>query len=201
MPLKFEEMVELRILTGQVVGYRALFGYNRVAFVGMKNILCAAIASSMESSYISATGGECRYFVIEDIDSLADELKEYRPNLIAVFVGGSKEFESLRETLYELFYAFAEREIDSDYLFHLYTYEKVGLEVLRNDERIRNYLADKRLIAYTANFDEGLIEIRDLYILEKEIYSEIVEEYPISFRHTRIFNQGLKGRIIRFEEE
>ncbi len=201
MPLEFEEMVELRILTGQVVGYRALYGYTRIAFVGMKNVLCTAIASSMESGYISATGGECRYFVIDEDMSVVDKIKEYAPNLIAVFVGGSKEFDSLRETLHSLFSALAEREIDSDFLFHLYTYGKVGLDVLREDEGIRNYLADKRLMAYTANFDEGLVEIRDIYLLDDEIYSEVVEEYPISFRHTRIFNQGLKGRIIRFEEE
>ncbi|AGB05372.1 hypothetical protein AciM339_1519 [Aciduliprofundum sp. MAR08-339] len=201
MPLKFEEIVELRILTGQVVGYRALFGYSRIAFVGMKNILCTAIASSMESAYISATGGECRYFAMEDIDTVANEIAEYGPNLVAVFVGGSKEFDSLRSTLHTLFSALADREIDADYLFHLYTFKKVGLDALREDEKIRNYLADKRLMAYTANFDEGLVELRDVYILENEIYSEVVEEYPISFRHTRIFNQGLKGRIIKFEEE
>ncbi len=202
MPLKFNEMVELRVLTGQVVGFRALQGYNRVAFVAMKNVLCTAIGSSVESSYISATGGECRYFVIdENYEALADELKEYGPNLIAVFIGGSKEFDKLRETLQSLFSALAKREVDSDYLFHLYTFVKVGLDGLREDEEIRNYLADKRLMAYTANFDEGLVEIRDIYLLEDQIYSEVVEEYPISFRHTRIFNQGLKGRIIKFEEE
>ncbi len=202
MPLKFDEIAELRILTGQVVGYRALFGYNRVAFVAMKNVLCTAIGSSMESAYISATGGECRYFVLdENYEALADALKDYHPSLIAVFVGGSKEFDSLRETLHKLFAALAEREVDADYLFHLYTYVKVGLEGLRQDEGIRNYLADKRLMAYTANFDDGLVEIRDIYLLDNEIYSEIVEEYPISFRHARIFNQGLKGRIIRFEKE
>jgi|GEM_PF-3727418 len=202
MPLKFSEMVELRVLTGQVVGYRALRDYNRVAFIAMKNLLCTAIASSMESSYISATGGECRYFVLdEDYEDTADEVEKYSPNLIVVFVGGSKEFDSLREVLYNLFAALAKREIDSDFMFHLYTSQKVGLDVLREDEDIRNYLADKRLMTYTANFDDGLVEIRDLYLLEGEIYSEVVEEYPISFRHTRIFNQGLKGRIVRFEEE
>lgn len=202
MPLKFDEIVELRVLTGQVVGYRALEGYTRVAFVAMKNVLCTAIASSMESSYISATGGECRYFVIdENYDTLADELQKYKPNLIAVFIGGSKDFEALRDVLYSLFTALAEREIDTDYLFHLYTFVKVGLEPLQSDEKIRNYLADKRMMAYTANFDEGLVEIRELYISEDEIYSEVIEEYPISFRHTRIFNQGLKGRVIKFEEE
>ncbi len=202
MPLKFDEIVELRVLTGQVVGYRALEGYNRVAFVAMKNVLCTAIGSSMESSYISATGGECRYFVIDDnYESLAEELERYNPNLIAVFIGGSKEFDKLREILHEFFGALAKREIDTDFLFHLYTYVKVGLDVLREDEDIRNYLADKRLMAYTANFDEGLVEVREVYLLDDDIYSEIVEEYPISFRHTRIFNQGLKGRIIKFEME
>ncbi|ADD08989.1 hypothetical protein [Candidatus Aciduliprofundum boonei] len=202
MPLKFDEIAELRVLTGQVVGYRALLGYNRVAFVAMKNVLCTAIGSSMESSYISATGGECRYFVIDDnYESLAEELEKYHPNLIAVFIGGSKEFDKLREILHEFFEALAKREIDTDFLFHLYTYVKVGLDVLREDEDIRNYLADKRLMAYTANFDEGLVEIREVYLLDDDIYSEIVEEYPISFRHTRIFNQGLKGRIIKFEME
>ena len=202
MPLKFDEIAELRVLTGQVVGYRALLGYNRVAFVAMKNVLCTAIGSSMESSYISATGGECRYFVIDDnYESLAEELEKYHPNLIAVFIGGSKEFDKLREILHEFFGALAKREIDTDFLFHLYTYVKVGLDVLREDEDIRNYLADKRLMAYTANFDEGLVEIREVYLLDDDIYSEIVEEYPISFRHTRIFNQGLKGRIIKFEME
>ncbi len=201
MPLKFDEIAELRVLTGQVVGYRALVGYNRVAFVAMKNVLCTAIGSSMESSYISATGGECRYFVIDDnYESLAEELEKYHPNLIAVFIGGSKEFDKLREILHEFFGALAKREIDTDFLFHLYTYVKVGLDVLREDEDIRNYLADKRLMAYTANFDEGLVEVREVYLLD-DIYSEIVEEYPISFRHTRIFNQGLKGRIIKFEME
>ncbi len=202
MPLKFDEIVELRVLTGQVIGYRALEGYNRVAFVAMKNVLCTAIGSSMESSYISATGGECRYFVIDDnYESLAEELERYNPNLIAVFIGGSKEFDKLREILHEFFGALAKREIDTDFLFHLYTYVKVGLDVLREDEDIRNYLADKRLMAYTANFDEGLVEVREVYLLDDDIYSEIVEEYPISFRHTRIFNQGLKGRIIKFEME
>jgi len=202
MPLKFSEMVELRVLTGQVVGYRALRDYNRIAFVAMKNLLCTAIASSMESSYISATGGECRYFVIdENYQDLAEELKNYSPNLIVVFIGGSKEFETLRNTLHKTFKFFMEKEIDSDFMFHLYTYAKVGLDALREDVDIRNYLADKRLMTYTANFDNGLVEIRDIYLLEKEIYSEIVEEYPISFRHTRIFNQGLKGRLIKFEEE
>ena len=202
MPLKFDEIAELRVLTGQVVGYRALVGYNRVAFVAMKNVLCTAIGSSMEASYISATGGECRYFVIDDnYESLAEELEKYHPNLIAVFIGGSKEFDKLREILHEFFGALAKREIDTDFLFHLYTYVKVGLDVLREDEDIRNYLADKRLMAYTANFDEGLVEIREVYLLDDDIYSEIVEEYPISFRHTRIFNQGLKGRIIKFEME
>ncbi len=202
MPLKFDEIVELRILTGQVVGYRALLGYNRVAFVAMKNVLCTAIGSSMESSYISATGGECRYFVIDDnYDSLAEELEKYHPNLIAVFVGGNKEFDNLRGILHNLFTAIAKREIDTDFLFHLYTYVKVGLDVLREDEDIKNYLADKRLMAYTANFDEGLVELREVYLLDNEIYSEIIEEYPVSFRHTRIFNEGLKGRIIKFEKE
>ncbi len=202
MPLKFDEIVELRVLTGQIVGYRALEGYNRVAFVAMKNVLCTAIGSSMESSHISATGGECRYFVIDDnYESLAEELERYNPNLIAVFIGGSKEFDKLREILHEFFGALAKREIDTDFLFHLYTYVKVGLDVLREDEDIRNYLADKRLMAYTANFDEGLVEVREVYLLDDDIYSEIVEEYPISFRHTRIFNQGLKGRIIKFEME
>ncbi len=202
MPLKFNEMVELRVLTGQVVGYRALRDYNRVAFVAMKNILCTAIASSMESAYISATGGECRYFVIEeDYDSLVEEIAEYHPNLIAVFIGGSKEFDSLRNALHKLFEGLAKKEVDSDFLFHLYTFVKVGLEPLREDEDIRNYLADKRLMAYTANFDDGLVELQDVYLLDDQIYSEVVEEYPISFRHTRIFNQGLKGRIIKFEKE
>ncbi len=202
MPLKFDEIVELRVLTGQVVGYRSLRDYNRVAFVAMKNLLCTAIASSMESSYISATGGECRYFVLdENYESLADELSRYHPNLIAVFIGGSKDFESLRATLHSLFSALADREVDSDYLFHLYTFVKVGLEPLQKDERIRNYLADKRLMAYTANFDEGLVELREVILVPEEIYSEIVEEYPVSFRHTRIFNQGLKGRVIKFEVE
>lgn len=202
MPLKFDEIAELRILTGQVVGYRALLGYNRVAFVAMKNVLCTAIGSSMESSYISATGGECRYFVIdENYDSLAEELEKYHPNLIAVFVGGNKEFDKLRDVLHKLFKEISKREIDTDFLFHLYTYVKVGLDVLREDEDIKNYLADKRLMAYTANFDEGLVEMREVYLLDNEIYSEVIEEYPISFRHTRIFNQGLKGRIIKFEKE
>ncbi|EDY34796.1 hypothetical protein ABOONEI_2384 [Aciduliprofundum boonei T469] len=202
MPLKFDEIAELRVLTGQVVGYRALVGYNRVAFVAMKNVLCTAIGSSMEASYISATGGECRYFVIDDnYESLAEELEKYHPNLIAVFIGGSKEFDKLREILHEFFGALAKREIDTDFLFHLYTYVKVSLDVLREDEDIRNYLADKRLMAYTANFDDGLVEVREVYLLDDDIYSEIVEEYPISFRHTRIFNQGLKGRIIKFEME
>jgi len=202
MPLKFDEIAELRILTGQVVGYRALLGYNRVAFVAMKNVLCTAIGSSMESSYISATGGECRYFLIdENYDSLAEELEKYHPNLIAVFVGGNKEFDKLRDVLHNLFKEISKREIDTDFLFHLYTYVKVGLDVLREDEDIKNYLADKRLMAYTANFDEGLVEMREVYLLDNEIYSEVIEEYPISFRHTRIFNQGLKGRIIKFEKE
>ena len=202
MPLKFDEIAELRILTGQVVGYRALLGYNRVAFVAMKNVLCTAIGSSMESSYISATGGECRYFLIdENYDSLAEELEKYHPNLIAVFVGGNKEFDKLRDVLHKLFKEISKREIDTDFLFHLYTYVKVGLDVLREDEDIKNYLADKRLMAYTANFDEGLVEMREVYLLDNEIYSEVIEEYPISFRHTRIFNQGLKGRIIKFEKE
>jgi len=202
MPLKFDEIAELRVLTGQVVGYRALLGYNRVAFVAMKNVLCTAIGSSMESSYISATGGECRYFVIdENYDSLAEELEKYHPNLIAVFVGGNKEFDKLRDVLHNLFKEISKREIDTDFLFHLYTYVKVGLDVLREDEDIKNYLADKRLMAYTANFDEGLVEMREVYLLDNEIYSEVIEEYPISFRHTRIFNQGLKGRIIKFEKE
>ncbi len=202
MPLKFDEIAELRVLTGQVIGYRALEGYNRVAFVAMKNVLCTAIGSSMESSYISATGGECRYFVIDDnYDSLAEELERYHPNLIAVFVGGNKEFDNLRDILHKLFTAIAKREIDTDFLFHLYTYVKVGLDVLREDEDIKNYLADKRLMAYTANFDEGLLELREVYMLDENIDSEVVEEYPISFRHTRIFNQGLKGRIIKFEKE
>ena len=91
--------------------------------------------------------------------------------------------------------------MDSDYLFHLYTFVKVGLEPLQKDERIRNYLADKRLITYTANFEEGLLELREVILVPEEIYSEIVEEYPISFRHTRIFNQGLKGYVIKFEVE
>ena len=168
----------------------------------MKNVLCTAIGSSMESSYISATGGECRYFVIDDnYDSLAEELGKYHPNLIAVFVGGNKEFDNLRDILHKLFTAIAKREIDTDFLFHLYTYVKVGLDVLREDENIKNYLADKRLMAYTANFDEGLLELREVYMLDENIDSEVVEEYPISFRHTRIFNQGLKGRIIKFEKE
>jgi len=202
MPLKFNETVELHILNGQVVGYRALKDYNRVAFVAMKNLLCTAVASSMESSYISATGGECRYFVLnENYESLADELSRYHPNLIAVFIDNSKDFEALRATLHSLFSALADRGVDSDYLFHLYTFVKVGLEPLQKDERIRNYLADKRLITYTANFEEGLLELREVILVPEEIYSEIVEEYPISFRHTRIFNQGLKGYVIKFEVE
>jgi len=202
MPLKFNETVELHILNGQVVGYRALKDYNRVAFVAMKNLLCTAVASSMESSYISATGGECRYFVLnENYESLADKLSKYHPNLIAIFIDSSKDFEALRATLHSLFSALADRGVDSDYLFHLYTFVKVGLEPLQKDERIRNYLADKRLITYTANFEEGLLELREVILVPEEIYSEIVEEYPISFRHTRIFNQGLKGYVIKFEVE
>jgi hypothetical protein len=201
MPLKFDEVVELRVLTGEVIGYRALQGYNKVAFVAMKNVLCTAIGSSMESSYISATGGECRYFVLDNNhEELAEALEEYHPNLIAVFVGGNEEFNSLRNILHSFFSELAKREIDTDILFCLYTYVKVGLDVLREDEDIRNYLADKRLMAYTANFDEGVLELREVYILDNEIDSEIIEEYPISFRHTRIFNQELKGRIINFEE-
>ena len=195
--MELGDKIELRVLTGEIIGKTVVAEYNRIAFVHMKNILCTAIASSTIASYISRVGGNIKIFPIEDIENTVKKIKEYSPDLVAVFIGGSMEFENLRQTLGTLFSALASHEIDADFLIHLFTYVKVGLKPLQSDE-IVNYLEDKRIITYTADYDAGLLQIKELVIGKDNIHEFIVDEYPVTLRHALLFNRGLIGRDIKF---
>ncbi len=194
------DKIELRVLMGETIGKTTVAEYNRVAFVHMKNILSIAIASSVISSYISKVGGNLRIFPIENVEETVKKIKEYSPDLIGIFIDGSLEFENLHQILKALFSAFAREEIDTDFLIHLFTYVKVGLEPLQNEE-IVSYLEDKRVITYTVNYDTGLLQIMELVIGKDNIHEFIVDEYPVTLRHVMLFNREFLGRNIKFVKE
>ena len=194
------DKIELRVLMGETIGKTTVAEYNRVAFVHMKNMLSTAIASSVISSYISKVGGNLRIFPIENVEETVKKIKEYSPDLIGIFIDGSLEFENLHQILKALFSAFAREEIDTDFLIHLFTYVKVGLEPLQNEE-IVSYLEDKRVITYTVNYDTGLLQIMELVIGKDNIHEFIVDEYPVTLRHVMLFNREFLGRNIKFVKE
>ena len=195
--MELGDNIELRVLTGEIIGKTVVAEYNRVAFVHMKNILSTAIVSSTISSYISKVGGNIRIFPIEDVDDTVKRIKEYSPDLIAVFIGGSLEFGNLREVLGALFSAFAHEEIDADFMMGLFTYVKIGLNPLQSED-IVNYLEDKRIITYTVDYDAGLFQIKELVIGKDNIHEFIVDEYPVTLRHAVLFNRELIERDIKF---
>jgi len=188
--MSIEKLVEVETFVGQVVGFRALFGYNRIAFVSQPNLSCTALTASLDASFISATGGESRIFFLDEELSVVERLKDYSPNLVVLSVGCLDE--KLESILTSLFYKLMEQEVDSDFLFSLHSPTLVAIEALRRNRTIRNYLADKRVMAFALDSENGLIEIKDVYLLEDELYSEVVEQYPISLKLALIFSNVYK---------
>ncbi|MCD6512570.1 MAG: hypothetical protein J7K61_03090 [Thermoplasmata archaeon] len=197
----FAEEIYLCALTGRVVGEHLLAGYDKIAVIGMKNILCSSMAAAIEASYVSKSGGRAWHFVAEkgDEEKLARELAEYDAEAIAMMFTGESDIEETKEIFINVLKEMAEGDIIADIIIHARIYASGILMEAIEDEKIHAFLRERNIYVYTISLDDGFILVNEADF-DEGLELHRLAEIPVTVEHAILLNKSLKNRMIKWEE-
>lgn len=197
----FDEEIYLRALTGRVVGEHLLAGYDKVAVIAMKNILCSSMASAIEAGYISKSGGRAWHFVAEDgkEKKMVEELAEYDPEAIAMMFAGESDIKEAKKLFVKVLKEMAKKDLIADIIVHARIYKAGGLKEAIEDEEILEFLKERNVYVYTIGLDDGYILVNEADF-DEGLELHRLAEIPVTVEHALLLNKSLKNRIIKWEE-
>ncbi len=203
MPLTtFEEEIYLRTLTGRLVGKAvADFGVNKLAVVAPKNIICTAIATATEASFLDHTGGITYHFMVElgkNEGEIARRLAEFKPQSTLLQFGGESPIEELKKSFAETLRHMAAENVSGDIIVHVRIYAAGGFKEALKDEKVKEYLKKRSVLVYTVDFDHGKVIVNKINI-DDEITLTPLKEYHVTLEHADLLNRSLKDRRITFQ--
>ena len=195
----FAEEVYLRALTGRLVGEDLLAGYNKVAVVSMKNIICCSTATAAESAFISQTGGKAWHFIVErgNENEVAKKLQEYDGEAILLLFGGETPIEEGKQIFVKLLEEMAKLDIIADIIIHVRIFAAGGLDGI--NEEVKKYLQERNVYVYTFDLDNGLMLIHEIE-LDDTITLHKIAELPITCEHANLLNKSLRDKKIGWVE-
>jgi len=206
MPLTtFEEEIYLRALTGRLVG-RALadLGVNKLAVVAPKNIICSSIAAATEATFIEASGGITRHFLIEpnvNEGEVAERIRGFSPQVTLLQFGGETPIDVNKGSFIRLLREMAVRRVPGDVVVHVRIYAAGGLDDALKDVDVREYLRARNVYVYTVDFDQGKIYVNRVIIDEDGTYTlDKIREYQVTLEHADLLNRSIRDRVITFQQ-
>ena len=206
MPLTtFEEEIYLRALTGRLVGKAiAGLGVNKLAVVAPKNIICSSIAAATEATFIEASGGVTRHFMVEpDVneEEVVRRLVEFAPQATLLQFGGETPIEVVKRSFVKTLKEMADRKVPGDVVVHVRIFAAKGLDEALTYEEVRSYLKERSVYVYTVGFDEGKIYVNKVIIGDDGSYTiEKLMEYQVTLEHADLLNRSIRDRRITFQE-
>lgn len=200
----YEEEVQLRILTGKEVGKLiSRMGVSKLAVISVSNLICNVLSSSAIATFIEK-GGVAYNFIVEPSrteEEIAERVKSYGPDAIALMYGGELPVEDLKTSLRKILKAFAAKNIQGRLIFHVRAFLAGGLDYSLEDSDVKKYLQNNELYVYTADLDNGIMIMNKIELIEGKAKLVPLLYSSVAFEHNVLLNKSLAGRSIRFEKQ
>ncbi len=200
MPLTtFEEEIYLRTLTGRLVGKAiADLGVNKLAVVAQKNIICTAIATATEATFLTLNGGVTYHFLVEkgNEEKIAERLKEFGAQVVLLQFGGETPIEETKKIFVNLLKAMAKAGVGGDIVVHVRIFAAGGLKEALKSKAVEKYLGERNVYVYTVGFDEGKVYVNKVEIPSLSLKK--LTEYQVTLEHADLLNRSLKDRKVTF---
>jgi hypothetical protein len=196
----FAEEVYLRALTGKVVGESILGGYNKVAFVSVKNTICSAISAAAEAAFVMTSKGRATHLIVEgdNAPQVANSVKEFDPEAVILMFGGETPIEETKKLFVDILKALSKADIDADLILHVRIFAAGGLDLALKDADVEEYLTNSDVYVYTVDLDKGLVVYNSIYFEEKPEL-ERLGEIPITAEHADLLNRSLRDKTLAWE--
>ncbi len=193
----FAEEIYLRALTGKVVGESILGGYNKVAFVSVKNTICSAISAAAEAAFIMTSKGRAIHLIAEDgnADQVAASVEEFDPEAVILMFGGETPIEETKKLFVETLKALSGADLDADIIIHVRIFAAGGLDQALKDSEVEEYLTNSDVYVYTVDLDRGLVIYNSVYFEEKPTL-ERLGELPVTAEHADLLNRSLRDKTL-----
>ena len=193
----FAEEVYLRALTGKVVGESILGGYNKVAFVAVRNTICSSISAAAEAAFVMTSKGRAVHLIVEgdNADQVAAAVKEFDPEAVILMFGGESPIEETKKLFVEALKAIAAAEIDADLILHVRIFAAGGLDEALKVPEVEEYLAESDVYVYTVDLDKGFVVYNSIYFEEKPQLDRL-GEIPVTAEHADLLNRSLRDKTL-----
>jgi len=192
----FEEEIKVRSLTASKLADLLVEQYNKIALLSIKDNFCISLVSTLYSKIIEK-GKFSEIFFISDLETTINEVINFQPEVICLFIGGGLNKEKVIQYTKDILELIKDFSYEGDIFIHARTYlmtEKLN-KVLNNS--LKNYLVE-RVYTFSFDLDKGLMKI--LYIDLEEGKEEVLRETNILFVHNELLNKSLLKRKIKFED-
>ncbi|GEM_PF-6943095 len=186
--MELTTLMQRRVYLGNIIGYRILANYNKIAVTFEDNTLNNILAASIESAFLSATSGR---FIniplhIGELNHLAVKIKEFSPQSLIIIMGGDDE----KYTLH-LFKSFAHHlyneEFHADILIDGVDFEERKLREIAKDRDMYQLFEENNIYVFTIDPREGIVILNNLVpSSESQFKLYVINEFPISFDYVKL---------------
>lgn len=199
--MKTEEKIYMKALSGMVLGGTALKNYQRVAVIGMEDILCSAASGALEASFMQASGGNIAHFLAQKgrIEEMVSDILEYDPEIVVMLYAETPEPGLNKELFLETLKVMVEKEIEADLLFDPVTLTNGALDEAAKNHEIQMRLMEIESFAFTIDLDNGRIVMNVIDIDNGEVMLDPIEEYKLTLEHTILLNRAVRGKTLKWE--
>ncbi len=188
--MELTTLIQRRVYLGNIVGYRILANFNKIAVTFEDNTLNNILAASIESAFLSATSGR---FInmplhIDNLSYSTERIQEFSPQSLVIIMGGNDE--KYTSQLFKLFaYHLNSKEFHADILIDGVDFEEQKISEIARDKNVYQLFEENNIYVFTINPKEGIVILSNLVPSAEnwfELYS--INEFPISFDHGKLLN-------------
>ena len=186
--MDFVTVFQQRVYLGNIIGYRILSNYNKIAVSFEDNIPNNILAASIESAYLVSANGRFTNIPLNlsEIPSATIKIHEFSPQSLIVIIGG--EDKSYTKSLFKKFASeLYNSGFHADILIDGVETDIKTLGEMIVDKEIRTLFEENDTYVFTIDAREGVVTLNSLVSTpDSRIELYVINEFPITFDHGKL---------------